>query len=167
MPTQRKTVKLMAGVQQLYQPGESMQAAVAGAYDSKLAGNDTVRDCVLVATETRVLFFALRLGGYDHESFPYSNISSIDASKGMMGHKITLYASSNTVNIKWVNDPGLPKLLEFINSKLSEKSGSSLPVPSTNDAPIEQIRKLGELHEAGVLTAQEFESKKAELLKRI
>jgi Short C-terminal domain len=32
---------------------------------------------------------------------------------------------------------------------------------------LDQIRKLGELHEAGVLTAEEFSSKKGELLKRL
>jgi hypothetical protein len=33
--------------------------------------------------------------------------------------------------------------------------------------PLEQMRKLGELRDAGVLTDAEFEAKKAELLKRI
>jgi hypothetical protein len=32
---------------------------------------------------------------------------------------------------------------------------------------IEQIRRLGELRDAGLLTPEEFEAKKAELLRRI
>ncbi len=31
----------------------------------------------------------------------------------------------------------------------------------------DQIRKLGELRDSGLLTAEEFETKKAELLKRV
>lgn len=169
MPTQKKLVKLISGVEQLYQPGESMQAAIGGTYEGKFAGNDIARDCVLVATESRVIFFALRMGGYDHESFPYPNISSVDASKSMMGHKVTLYASGNTVNIKWVNDPGLRAFLEFVNRKMAEKHGAaspSQPAPSEPDV-MDQLRKLGELRDAGVLTTEEFDSKKAELLTRL
>ena len=40
------------------------------------------------------------------------------------------------------------------------------PVDQT-DVIMGQIRKLAELHEAGVLTSVEFESKKAELLGRL
>ena len=40
----------------------------------------------------------------------------------------------------------------------------SAPAPS--DA-LEQIRKLGELKDAGLLTDEEFDAKKAELLKRV
>lgn len=35
------------------------------------------------------------------------------------------------------------------------------------ESPVEKLRKLGELRDAGVLTADEFEAKKAELLKLI
>jgi hypothetical protein len=35
------------------------------------------------------------------------------------------------------------------------------------DGPLEQLRKLGELRDAGVVTAEEFEAKKAELLGRV
>jgi hypothetical protein len=35
------------------------------------------------------------------------------------------------------------------------------------ESPIEQIRKLGELRDAGVLTEAEFEAKKTDLLGRI
>jgi hypothetical protein len=44
----------------------------------------------------------------------------------------------------------------------------SAPVASSPDPDaLEQLRKLGELRDAGVLTAAEFEAKKAELLGRI
>jgi hypothetical protein len=45
--------------------------------------------------------------------------------------------------------------------------GSTGPVAEHNSDPLDQIKKLGELHEAGLLTAEEFEAKKAELLERL
>ena len=33
--------------------------------------------------------------------------------------------------------------------------------------PVDQLKRLAELHDAGVITAEEFESKKAEILSRM
>jgi hypothetical protein len=44
-------------------------------------------------------------------------------------------------------------------------SGPGAPPPDAD--VLEQLRKLGELRKAGVLTGAEFEAKKAELLGRI
>lgn len=42
------------------------------------------------------------------------------------------------------------------------------PPPATkNSDPVEQLRNIGELRDMGVLTSEEFEAKKADLLKRI
>jgi hypothetical protein len=46
------------------------------------------------------------------------------------------------------------------------KAQAAPPAPAAAD-PIEQLRKLGELRDAGVLTDAEFETKKAELLARL
>ena len=43
----------------------------------------------------------------------------------------------------------------------------TVPAVAGQHDVIDQIRKLGELHESGVLTAAEFEAKKAELLQRL
>jgi hypothetical protein len=47
-----------------------------------------------------------------------------------------------------------------------EKPSVAAPLRDANDS-VEQLRKLGELRTAGVLTEEEFAAKKAELLKRI
>ena len=50
----------------------------------------------------------------------------------------------------------------------SEVTGPAIAtdVPSSGDA-MEQLRKLGELRDAGVLTPEEFDAKKTELLSRL
>jgi hypothetical protein len=42
----------------------------------------------------------------------------------------------------------------------------STSIPSTED-PLQQLAKLGKLKEAGVITEEEFQEKKKELLKKI
>lgn len=38
---------------------------------------------------------------------------------------------------------------------------------NVNEDPMQQLEKLGKLHESGVLTDEEFSTKKAELLKQL
>jgi len=66
-----KADKLLEQAKQHLEPDEVVEAAVMGAYEAKLMGNDTVRNGVLVATDRRVVFYAKKLGGFDLESFPF------------------------------------------------------------------------------------------------
>jgi hypothetical protein len=45
-----------------------------------------------------------------------------------------------------------------------ERPAPAAPVAQAPPNPIEQLRKLGELHEQGVLTDEEFAAQKAKLL---
>jgi hypothetical protein len=42
-----------------------------------------------------------------------------------------------------------------------------VPAPNAETDALAQIKQLAELHQAGVLTSEEFEAKKAELLRRL
>jgi hypothetical protein len=44
---------------------------------------------------------------------------------------------------------------------------SSTPVTAGVDSPLDALKKLGQLRDSGVITAAEFEAKKAEMLKRL
>jgi hypothetical protein len=101
--TMSKLNKLTKQAQAHMEPGETVLASVLGAYETKRLGQKSARNGILVATDQRVLFYAKKMGGYDLESFPYSNISSFEQSKGMMGHKIKMFASGNEVEVKWIN----------------------------------------------------------------
>ncbi|MDA3032127.1 MAG: PH domain-containing protein [Actinomycetota bacterium] len=165
--------KLLEGAEQHMEPGEQIVSNVPGTYETKIMGTDSVRSGLLIATDRRVVFYAKKLTGYDIESFPYTSISSIDQGKNMMGHKVTFYASGNKVDVKWITD--LEKLQRFMDSAKSHIHARTAakpalqPPPTPTEAPdvMAQIRSLGELRDAGVLTDQEFAAKKAELLGRI
>ncbi|WP_106819176.1 PH domain-containing protein [Janibacter massiliensis] len=165
--------------------GEQIQAAVAGAYETTLMGSKTSRNGALIATDRRVLFFAKKIGGYDLESFPYSNISSFEQSKGMMGHTLTFFASGNKVTLKWISEvEDLAGFVQVTKARLvpaSAPPAGPAPAPATAPAAapatpapadpaaqiMDQLRQLGELRDAGILTDDEFSTKKAELLARL
>jgi Bacterial PH domain/Short C-terminal domain len=171
--------KLVRRAQPHLESGEPVVAAVMGTYETKFVGNDTIRSGVLLATDRRIVFYAKRLGGYELESFPYKSVSSIEQSKSLMGHAVSFIASGNRVNLKWIPEGrDLAAFLEVVKSQLSGRPSTHSPgaVPavasaqparsSTFDIP-DQIRKLGGLRDAGVLTEAEFLDKKADLLRRL
>lgn len=210
-----KIDKLLEQAQPHLYPGERVLAVIQGTYETKILGSDSVRNGILISSERRIVFYAKKLGGYDLESFDYSNVSSFEQSKNMMGHSISFYASGNKVSMKWIND--LAAMAVFVDAvrprlggglapqggggpapwtmpqqpapvppmpqhaapapPMPQPPASIPPIPqqfqpspgavSGHDAVIDAIKKLGDLHSAGILTDAEFGSKKAELLARL
>ncbi|MDQ1233363.1 hypothetical protein QE450_000861 [Paenibacillus sp. SORGH_AS306] len=153
-----KIDKLKEKAWDLLQPGEEMLAVVMGACESKILGKDTLRTGIFVATQTRIFFYCKRTFGYDSESFPFSNISSIDAGKSLLGRNLTFYASGNKISMKWITIGEYDKFIEIAQSNIGSKSTTSFV------DPLDQLKKLGELRDSGILTEQEFLNKKRELL---
>lgn len=148
------------------EPGEEIVAVVLGTYEAKLMGNNTLRTGIFIATNKRVVFYAKRMFGYDLEVFPYSNISSIEMSKGFTGHTISLFASGNKVHMKWITTGEIQKFVDYIKGNIGKKQASEAQGASQSNIP-EQIKQLAELKEEGILTEEEFQSKKKELLAKL
>lgn len=157
----------LKAVQAHLDQGETIIASCFGAYETKRMGQDSVRNGIFIATEKRVVFFAKKLMGYDMESFPLSKVSAIEMSKGIMGKSINMKMSGNDAKIKWVNQGNPEELVSYVREHMGENSA---PQPATqaaaDDIPT-QIQKLASLKDAGILTEEEFATKKAELLAKM
>ena len=115
-------------------------------------------------------------GPEDVEVIPMKSISSVQARRGAWYHDVTVFASGNTIVFS-VDAADAEKLRGLIMDQVLGGSAHSAPpaapaapaapAPPSGDALIEQIKKLGELRDAGILTPEEFESKKADLLGRL
>lgn len=167
-----KLDRLVGQAHEHLEPGEVVLAAVQGSYETKILGSDTTRAGVLLATDRRIVFYAKKLGGFDLESFPYRGVSSFEQSKSMMGFSVAFFASGNRVHMKWI--PATNDVVLFTDVIKRHLHAGSSGVPAQVDEPanaqrdtMSLLRQLGELREAGVLTQQEFDDKKAELLSRL
>jgi Short C-terminal domain len=112
-------------------------------------------------------------GPEDVEVIPMKSISSVQARRGAWYHDVTVFASGNTIVFS-VDAADAEKLRGLIMDQVlggsahpAQPAAPAAPAPASGDALIEQIRKLGELRDAGILTPEEFESKKADLLGRL
>lgn len=162
-----KEEKLLGGLAGHLEDGETPQAWCVGAYETKVMGQESVRTGVLAATDRRLVFFAKKLTGFDFESFPFANVTSFEQSKGMMGGKIQFIASGNTVSMKWIKDPAaLAKLVAAVRAAQHGNGPVGVGAPAAPDAA-DQIRSLAALRDEGLLTSEEFETKKRGLLERM
>lgn len=115
----KKLEKLKANVSEKLEQDEEIIASVLGAYKSTTMGKDTLRNGIFVATQKRLVFYGKRTFGYDMESFPYGNISSIDMGKKLLGHNITFYASGNKVSLEMINHGDIDGLLQHTQKAIS------------------------------------------------
>lgn len=103
------------------------------------------------------------------EVIPVKAISSVTTKKdGLRFTRVSIICSGNTVDFRLGHDEAR-RVKELITSLvLGTHQSQAAPPPATAEPDVlTQIRKLGELKEAGLLTDEEFASKKADLLGRL
>ena len=165
----RKEEKLLSHAREQYDDGEETLAAVLGMYETTKAGEKWHRSGILIATNRRILFFAKKIGGFELASYPYDMVTSIEQGKGLTGHKVVIYSAGGQSEVKHISDS--ESLSEFMSAAQRRMKGDSPAAeePTGSDASpvMEQLRQLGDLRDAGVLSEDEFAEKKAELLKRL
>lgn len=141
--------------------GETVQAMTTGAY-----GKGTG---LVVMTDRRLLFVQDGFMSKTSEDFPYSKISSVSWGSGMVMGTITVFASGNKAEIKNVQKEDGKEIVDALRERLADSPAAPAAATSSAGQPdvMGQLRQLGELRDAGVLTPEEFEAKKADLLKRL
>ena len=93
------------------------------------------------------------------EEIPMKNISSVEISTGLMPI-VNVYTSGNTLTFRTDVLQG-PKFVEVLRECLSNRSDSK---STSSISEVEQIEKLASLMEKGLITREEFEKKKQQIL---
>lgn len=166
-------------------PGESVEVVIIGMSNQAMIG-----------TSRRVFvykkgFMAGASFGSELTSWDYRNLNGVQMHTGMMSGAVVLQApgQSGTKTNYWKqgdSDPhkapnaipisrpwepatkGVARLRQLMDA--AHQNGQQAQMDGTNPRnadPIAQLKQLGELRDAGVVTPEEFEAKKAEILSRI
>jgi hypothetical protein len=126
---------------------------------------------LVVLTDRRLLFLKEGVVSRTTEDFPIEKISSVQWSSGIIYGTLTVFASGNKAEIKDINKDDGKQIADTIRDRLSGKTAQRPAAEETATPPqpdlYEQLAKLGQLRDGGVLTPEEFEAKKAELLSRL
>ena len=129
---------------------------------------------VLVLTDRRLLFLKDGFMSKTSEDFPLEKITSIQWSTGLLLGKMTVFASGNKAEINNVQMKDGKVITDAVRARIASggPSTSQPPAPRSTTAAqgpdvYEQLKKLSELHTAGILTDEEFTAKKQRLLDQI
>jgi hypothetical protein len=171
----QKTIK--AGAQRMKGPevSEDEAAAAAAAAGVVFVGwsYETGRNALVTLYRDRIervkerSRLSMSSANQDTEVTPIKSVSSVQAKKDRLTlTKVTVYASGNDIEFKFRHDDAQKFKDALMGLILPTSVQPADPGPSPTD-PVEQIKKLGELREAGLLSAEEFEAKKAEIFARM
>lgn len=148
-------------------PGETVKVVVPG------NANDA-----LVATDRRVLIFDWGLLSKKLTTYDYRNITGVELQTGLAMGTLTVQAAGVPPKAKGeLHGPnelavlrnGYDRAREGVTAlrHLISEHHSAAAAPAAAPDIADQLRKLGELRDAGILTPAEFDAKKADLLARM
>ena len=97
--------------------------------------------------------------GSSIEEIPLKNISSVEITSGLIP-TVNVYTSGNTLTFRTDVLQG-PRFVEILRDCLANRSEGS---NSSTTSDVEQIEKLAALMEKGLITREEFDKKKNQIL---
>ncbi len=123
----------------------------------------------LLVTNTRVIIWARGLTSSSTDGFYYSDISSIEEIKSLFSGEIIINVHGTKKRMCYIAKSDIQIAIKLIREQIrknqtQENNPSSI---SPHESIPDQIKKLAELRDNGILTDEEFSKKKIELLNKI
>lgn len=128
---------------------------------------------VLIITEQRVAFYAKSslINKEIYKSMPLRQISSIEYTGGWFSKKMKLVTNNDQIDFSFLDGKHViqefQKTLESKREEIMNSTNSEPAAVITVESIPDQIKKLAELKDLGILTADEFDLKKQHLLDKI
>jgi hypothetical protein len=142
--------------------GEQVLDVTTGMVEVRRMGSDTTRNGTVAVTDRRIILFTKKLGGYDVQDFAFGLLTSVDHKKGMMFGNLDLAASGDRTKVTMVPKEDVERIAQMIRQKMA--SAHSHPVAAASADVATQIRELAKLRDEGLLSTEEFEGKKRQIL---
>lgn len=122
----------------------------------------------LILTPTHVVIKTGVFGSNEHE-IPYRMINSISVKQGVWGKSfgfgtIAIMAGNDSSGLPFKGVDKPQEIKNEINRRIAKLHESPAPSQSTSKTPYEQLEKLAELRDKGVITSEDYEAKKKQLL---
>lgn len=126
---------------------------------------------IVVLTTERLFFFERSmLGSESTQEFALSVIQALNVSKKLGGERIEVAYSGTKAEITNMQHGQADSIVRAFHRLRRQDAVAATPPSPTEVAapdPIEQLKKLAQLRDQGILTPEEFEAKKTDLLSRM
>lgn len=166
--------------QKMISPSEEILWAQMGQIYTKPTSDELITDFkelnsnnltgVIVVTDQRILFVQSVLGNRTYKEIRLSSVRSVDAKASPMIECLRITSAVDML-IAFAKPSYIALLRNAINDaieRLNTKNTSAQRTPLDDDkldsSDVEQLQSLKQLYDAGVITAEEFAAKKAQIL---
>lgn len=160
----RKQQKQIDQAAKVLQPGEVVLDVTTGMIEVTRMDSKKSRKGAILVTDRRVILYTKKLGGYEMYDHVYGHLTAIDYKKGMLYGSITLAASGAETRISQIPKDDVERIGKALRERIAEAHEQGQPGTGASVNAADEIRKFSELHDAGILTDDEFTAKKKQLL---
>jgi len=150
-------------------PEETLEADLNGWLDKKTAKGGLIQHKgQFVLTNKRACFYSRAPFEEIFETIPLSKITSVETSSLMDYRVLRVHTAHDDLEFKTLEPKALfDSVVAHLERLRNEPTAGSVASTTSVDFVTNQIKKLAELRDAGLLTTEEFSAKKAELLARL
>jgi hypothetical protein len=163
--SEKKRAQVLSDAAPVLSPGEQVIDATTGVAEVRRMGTSSKRRATILITDRRVIIFSKKLGGYDVQDYAYGLLTGVDHKKGLTAGHINLRAAGDTANVQQVQKEDVERISQLIRVRMavSQPHGAAVVTPGTSSVA-DELTKLAQLRDTGVLSDDEFAAQKAKLL---
>ena len=158
----KKKHQIQADAAPVLMPGEEVIDVTTGNAEVTRMGSKTRRRATLLVTDRRVVIFSKKLGGYDVQDYAYGLLTGVDHKKGLTSGHVNLRAAGDSADVQQVQKDDVERIAQVIRDRMAV--AHSHTATTSGGSVADELVKLAQLRDAGVLTEAEFASQKAKLI---
>lgn len=167
--SEKKRAQILQDAAPVLMAEEQVIDATTGIAEVTRMGTKTKRRATILVTDRRVIIFSKKFGGYDAQDYAYGLLTGVDHKKGMTAGHINLRAAGDSANVQNVIKDDVERISQIIRERmaLSHQPTWQVHVPTggaTGVSVADELTKLAQLRDAGVLTDVQFAAQKVKLL---
>jgi hypothetical protein len=145
---------------------EKILDSISGDLKNTVPGNEPERKGLLTATDRRLIFLVRGTEGKEVMSFPYMEITKVAEGGGYTGHPFEFVIRNKIYEMFAYRRGNVRRMIPIVKDEIERIRSEANARPVQADVYVE-INKLAELRDKGVITPEDYEIKKKELLARI
>ncbi|MFT8709685.1 MAG: PH domain-containing protein [Sporolactobacillus sp.] len=120
---------------------------------------------LIVVTDQRVLFLDKGMVfGLKQVEIPLDKVNSVSFKTGLLLGKVTIYHGSSEMGIDQITKSTVKPLVDAINREAEKYKNKNSAAETKTVSAADELLKYKQLLDAGVLTQEEFDAKKKQLL---
>lgn len=144
---------------ELIQQDETIKFATSGFYDTNTSS------VLIVVTNKRILLENKKLlFGSQNTEIPLEMVNDISYNSGMLMAKVSITSGTKDHKISQVSKKTVTQLVDTIRHETELAKHPKEQQRSQSPSDIEQLKGLKDLLDSGILTQEEFEAKKKQIL---